>query len=109
MDDHDESFKGMVDDGEDDNAVVELEFDLNQLREARPDLAPENLDTDGLVDFDREVATNESRPLPVDEIVNEYFDNLLKPLKMVAVTRMRFPTNPYHHHHEMKLTRQLKY
>ena len=56
----------------DDSAVEELEFDLNQLREARPDLAPENLDRDGLVDSYREVATNESRPLSVDEIVNEY-------------------------------------
>ena len=63
MDDHDDSFKEMVDDGEDDsadsadgeddNAVEELEFDLNQLRETRPDLAPENLDADALVDFDR--------------------------------------------------------
>ena len=63
----------MVDHGEDDSAVDELEFDLNQLREARPDLAPEILDANGLVDFDREVAINKSRPLPVDEIVNEYF------------------------------------
>ena len=39
---------------------------------ARPDLAPENLDADELVDFHREVATNESRPLSVNEIVNEY-------------------------------------
>ena len=45
--------KGMVDDGEDESAVDELEYDLNRLREARPDLAPENLDVDGLVDFDR--------------------------------------------------------
>ena len=105
MDDHDDLFKGMVDDGEDDSAVDELEFDLNQLREARPDLAPENLDADGLVDFDREVATNETRPLSVDESVNEY---LPQPVETVEVTRMRFSTNPYHHHHEMKLTRQLK-
>ena len=53
MDDHDDPFKGMVDDGEDDSAVDKLEFDLNQLREARPGLAPESLDADGLVDFDR--------------------------------------------------------
>ena len=106
--DHDDPFKGMVDDGEDESAVDELEFDLNQLREARPDLAPENLDADGLVDFDREVATNESRPLSVGEILTNTFHYLLKPLKMAAVTRMRFPTNPNHHHHEMKLTRQLK-
>ena len=35
--------------GEDHSAVEELEFDLNQLRETRPDLVPENLDTDGLL------------------------------------------------------------
>ena len=96
MDDHDDPYKGMVNDGEEGSAVDELEFNLNQLRRARSDLA------DGLVDFDREVATKESRPLSFDEIVNEY----LSP--MAAVTRMRFPTNPYQHHHEMKLTRQLK-
>ena len=43
MDDHDDPFKGMKDDGEDDSAVEKLKFDLNQLREARPHLAPENL------------------------------------------------------------------
>ena len=72
MDDHDDPFKRMVDDGKGDSAADELEFDLNQLGEARPDLAPETLDADGLVDFDRCVATNKSRPLSVDEIVNEY-------------------------------------
>ena len=36
------------------------------------DQAPKNLDADGLVDSDREVKTNECRPLSVDEIVNEY-------------------------------------
>ena len=69
MDDHDDPFKGMV---HVDSAVDELDFDLNQLCQTRPNLAPENLDADGLLDFDREVATNESRPLSVDEIVNEY-------------------------------------
>ena len=43
----------MLDNGEDDIAVDELEFDLNQLREASPDLALENLDAHRLVDFDR--------------------------------------------------------
>ena len=73
MDDHNDPFKGMVDDGKDDSAVDQLEFDLNQIREARSELTPENLDTGWLVDFDREVATNKSRTLSVDEIVNEYF------------------------------------
>ena len=47
IDDYDEPFKGMVDDNEDDSAVDELEFDLNQLCEAGPDLAPKNLDVMG--------------------------------------------------------------
>ena len=72
MDGHDDPFKGMVDDGEDDSAVDELEFDLNQLHEARIDLTPDKLDANGFVNFDREVATNESRPLSVEEIVIEY-------------------------------------
>ena len=72
MDDHDDPFKEMVDESEDDSTVDELEFDPNQLREARPDLGPENLHADGLANFDREVATNKFRPLSVDEIVNEY-------------------------------------
>ena len=72
--------KGSVNDGEDNSAVDELEFDLNQLREARSDLAPENLDANGLVDFDKEVATNESWLLSVDEIVNKY---LLQPVETV--------------------------
>ena len=71
-DDHDDLFKGMVDDGEDNSAVDKLEFVLNQLCEARPDIAPENLDADGLEDFNREVVTNESISFSVDEIVNEY-------------------------------------
>ena len=36
MDDHDDLFKGMVDNGENGSAVDELEFDLDQLREAIP-------------------------------------------------------------------------
>ena len=67
MDDNDDPFERMVDDGEDHSAVDELELELNQLREARPDFAPENLHADGLVDFDRDAATNKSRPLPVNK------------------------------------------
>ena len=62
----------MVDDGEDYIAVDELEFDLNQLRKARPDSAPENLDADRLVDSEWEAVTSESRSSPVNEIVSEY-------------------------------------
>ena len=72
MDYNDDPFKRMVDDGENYIAADELEFKLNQLREAKPDVAPENLDADGLVDFDREVVTNESRSLSANKAVNEY-------------------------------------
>ena len=72
MDYHDDPFKRMVDDGENYIAADELEFKLNQLREAKPDVAPENLDADGLVDFDGEVVTNESRSLSANKAVNEY-------------------------------------
>ena len=47
-----------MDDGKDNSAVEVLEFDLNQLCETRPDLALKNLDADGVVDFDRDVAIN---------------------------------------------------
>ena len=88
-------FKGMVDDGEDDNAVVELEFDLNQLREARPDLAPENLDADGLcVYFDGELATNESRSLSVDEIVNQYLPQPAETVKDGSSDEDEVPDEP---------------
>ena len=69
MNDHHNPFKEIMDDGEDGSAAEELEFDLNQLRETRLYLAPENLDGDGLVDL---VATKKSPPLPFDEIVQEY-------------------------------------
>ena len=108
LDDHDDPFKGMVGDAEDDSVVDELEFDLNQLCEAKPDLVPENLDADGLVYLDREVASTNLDHCLLTKLLTNAFHNLLKPLEMAAVTRMRFPTKSYHHHHEMKLTSQLK-
>ena len=52
-------FKEMVsNDGEQDDALSELEFNFNQLCAVSPEFAPENLDADGLIDFDAEVATN---------------------------------------------------
>ena len=71
MNDHNDPFKETVNYVEDNSVVEELEFDLNRLRKARSDLAPEKLNADGLVDFDRDVATNESRPLSIDEIVKD--------------------------------------
>ena len=81
MDDHDDPFKRMVDDGENYIAVDELEFKLNQLREAKPDLALENLDVDGLVDFDREVVTNESRSLSFNKAVNKYLPQTVETIE----------------------------
>ena len=94
MDEHDDPFKGMVDDCEDDNAADKLEFDLNQLREVRLDLAPENLDVDRLVDSDREVATNESRPLSVDEIVQEYLPQPVETVKDSSSDEDEVPNEP---------------
>ena len=85
MDDHDDPFKGMVEDGEDNSAVDELEFDLNQFGRDIPDLAPENVDADGLVDFDRDVARNLDHCL-LTKLLTNTFHNLLRHLKMVAVT-----------------------
>ena len=72
MDDHDDPLKGMGDNDQDDSAVDKSKFYLNQLHKARPDLASDKLDAEGLVGFDEEVETNKSRPLSVEEIVNEY-------------------------------------
>ena len=99
----------MADDDKDDSAVEELEFDLNELRKVRPDLTPENLDADGLVDFDREVATNISRPLSLTKLLTNTFHNLLKPLAADGSSdEDEVPDKPNCHHHEMKLSRKLK-
>ena len=74
--------------------VNELEFDLNQLREARPDLAPENLDTDGLVHFYRKVSANESRPLSVDEIVNVYHPHPVETVGDGSSDNDKIPNKP---------------
>ena len=84
----------LVDNGEDNSAVNELEFDLNQLREARPDLAPENLDTDGLVHFYRKVSANESRPLSVDEIVNVYHPHPVETVGDGSSDNDKIPNKP---------------
>ena len=65
IDDHDDPFKEMVDDSEDDcaaeeddDAVEDLQFDLDRLRKTRPDLTPEDLNADTLIDFDIEVVSH---------------------------------------------------
>ena len=91
MDDYDDAFKGMVDDGEDGSVADEIESDLNQVR---PDLASQNLDADGLVDFDREVATNKPRPLSVDETVNEYLPQPVETIEHGRSEEDEVPNEP---------------
>ena len=94
MNDNDDPFKRMVDIGEDESAVDELEFELNQIRGARPDSPPENLDADGLVGFDREVVTNISRPLSVDESFNEYLLQAVENVEDGSSDEDEFPDEP---------------
>ena len=84
----------MVDDGEDGSAVDELEFNLHKIREARPDVPPENLDADGLIDFDRGVSNNESRPLSAAEIVNEYLPQPVETVKDGSSSEDEVPHEP---------------
>ena len=83
-----------MDDCEDDSVVDTFEIDLNQLREARPDLTHEKLDADGIVDFDRDVATNESQPLSVVEVVNEYLPQLVKTVEGDSSDKDEVPDEP---------------
>ena len=94
MNDNDDPFKRMVDIGEDESAVDELEFELNQIRGARPDSPPENLDAYGLVGFDREVVTNISRPLSVDESFNEYLLQAVENVEDGSSDEDEFPDEP---------------
>ena len=94
MNDHHDPFKEIMDNDMDDSAVEELKFDLNQLRNTRPDLAPKNLDADGLVDFDRDVATKESRPLSVDEIVKDYLSQTTETFENMSSNENEVPDKP---------------
>ena len=66
----------------------------NQLRKSRPDLGLENLNADGIVDLDREVATNESRPLSVDEIINEYLPQPVETVEDGSSDEDEVPNEP---------------
>ena len=55
-----------------------MEFDLTN--SVKSELAPDGLDKRGLIDIDADVATNNGRPLTVEEIVNEYRDASLAEL-----------------------------
>ena len=93
MNNHDDPFKEIMDDAEDD-CCRRVSVWTESTWRTRSDLASENLDADGLVDFDRDVATNEFCLL-VKQLKSTYH-NLLELLKISAVTRMRLLSNPFH-------------
>ena len=61
MDENVDTFKEVL--CNDDGLLVGLEFDLNQLCEVNPELAPANLSANELADIDADIATNNSQPL----------------------------------------------
>ena len=69
MYENDDSFKGIL--CNDDDPIGDLEFDFNQLRQVNPELNFVNLDANDLVDIDADIASNNSQPLTVEEIVND--------------------------------------
>ena len=69
MDENDDTLKEVL--CNDDDPIDELEFDLNQLREVNPELASACLNSNELVEIDADIATNNSQPLTVEEIVND--------------------------------------
>ena len=57
-------------------------------------MATENIGTDGLVDFDRDVATNKSRSLSIDEIVKEYLPQPAETLENISNEGDEVPNKP---------------
>ena len=57
-------------------------------------MATENIGTDGLVDFDRDVATNKSRSLSIDEIVKEYLPQPAETLENISNEEDEVPNKP---------------
>ena len=55
----------------DDDPIGELKFDLKQLLEINPELPHANLNANEFVDIDADIATNNSEPPTVEEIVND--------------------------------------
>ena len=64
MGESDDTFKGIP---KGDHAIGGLEFDLNQLHEVNPELAPDDLHSDGLIDIGADLATNNAQPSTVEE------------------------------------------
>ena len=81
--------KKIMGNAEDGSSVEELEFDLNLFRETRP-----NLDADGTVDLDRDMATNKSWSLSVDETVKEYLPQLAKNVEKINSNKNKVSNEP---------------
>ena len=64
MGESDDTFKGIP---KGDHAIGGLEFDLNQLHEVNPELAPDDLHSDGLIDIGADLSTNNAQPSTVEE------------------------------------------
>ena len=110
MNEDNDPFEEMLnDDGDNDDALGELKINLNQPREVSPDLTPEDLYADELIDFYAEVATNQSRPLSDKTVFLNFLNNLYSQLLTERMKmKMKNPTNKLHIPQEMKLTRQSK-
>ena len=102
------TIKGMLDDGEENSVVDELELDLNQFCKARPNLGPEKLDADGLVDFDRKIATNKSQPLPANKIVNKYLPQPAEPVENGSSDKDEVPNEPISPPTQNEVDKELK-
>ena len=93
MKDHDDPFKEIMDDGEDDSAVEELESDLNQLRETRLDLVPEKLTLmDSLILTEMWRPTNLGHCLT--EIVTEYLAQPAETVENISINKDEVPDEP---------------
>ena len=66
-----------------DDSIADLEFNLDQLRQINPELAPDELDAAGLIDIDACIATNQSQALTVEEIVSDFTEECDVPLMEV--------------------------
>ena len=55
----------------DDDPIDELQFDFKQLCKVNSKLALVNLNANELVEIDADIATNNSQPWTVEEIVND--------------------------------------
>ena len=110
MNEDNDPFEEMLnDDGDNDDALGELKFNLNQPREVSPDLTLGDLYADELIDFYAKVATNQSRPLFVKTLFLNFLNNLYSQLLTERMKmKMKNPTNKFHIPQEMKLTRQSK-